>query len=51
MTSCIAAVSSRAPSPSGPLIANVRYSLLRGRPSSNTTIEAIWNVPCVVEMS
>ena len=44
-TSCIAAVSSVAPS-SSPRTMNRRYSRLRGRPSSNTTIEATTSVPC-----
>jgi hypothetical protein len=37
--------------PSTPLITNRRYSLLRGRPSSNTTIEATTSVPCRFETS
>ena len=51
MTSCIAAVSSRAPCPSGPRMVNSRYSLLRARPSSNTTIDADWYVPWLCETS
>ena len=37
--------------PSTVLMMNRRYSLLRGSPSSNTTIEATTSVPMVWEMS
>lgn len=42
------AVSSRAASP---VIENLRYSDLRGSPSSNTTMDATTLVPCTWEMS
>ena len=48
ITSCMAATSFW---PSTCLITNRRYSLLRGRPSSKTTIEATTSVPCRLEMS
>ena len=48
ITSCMAATSFW---PSTLRMTNRRYSLLRGRPSSNTTIEATTSVPCRLEMS
>ena len=48
ITSCIEATSFW---PSTPLITKRRYSLLRARPSSKTTIEATTSVPWRLEMS